>query len=86
MPFFKLSEAIPVTKPTRVGPPEQPTSPANASSANIAVAPFRSAADGISLTDIAANTGYDNTNYFCRLFKKYVGMSPAQYRSRKNLH
>lgn len=38
------------------------------------------------IAHIAANTGYDNTSYFCRLFKKYVEMSPAQYRSRKNLH
>ena len=37
------------------------------------------------IAHIAANTGYDNTSYFCRLFKKYVGMSPAQYRSRKVL-
>ena len=47
IPFFRSSEAKPVTKPTSVGPPEQPTSPASASRANMAVPPFRSAADAL---------------------------------------
>lgn len=34
-----------------------------------------------SITSIAAETGYTDSGYFSRIFKKYVGMSPRQYRS-----
>ncbi|MEE1050447.1 MAG: AraC family transcriptional regulator [Clostridia bacterium] len=26
--------------------------------------------------------GYDNSHYFSRLFKKYTGMTPLEYRNR----
>lgn len=39
MPIFKLSPSIPAILPANVGPPAQPTSPANARNANIAVPP-----------------------------------------------
>ena len=41
MPIFRLSRKAPETKPTRVGPVEQPRSPASASRANLAVTPSR---------------------------------------------
>ena len=47
MPSFKLFDICPVTKPTSVGPPEQPTSPANARRANMAVPPFFKVADAL---------------------------------------
>lgn len=31
-------------------------------------------------TQIAVTVGYDNTNYFCTLFAKVVGMTPIRYR------
>lgn len=39
IPIFKLLLKAFETNPTNVGPPEQPTSPANAKNANIAVPP-----------------------------------------------
>ena len=39
-PAFKLSLNAPATKPTNVGPDEQPKSPARAKNANIVVAPL----------------------------------------------
>lgn len=47
IPFFRSSEASPDTNPTKVGPPEQPTSPASASNANNAVPPLRNVADAL---------------------------------------
>lgn len=32
------------------------------------------------LTVIAENCGFNNVEYFCRMFKKYMGMSPAKWR------
>lgn len=32
------------------------------------------------VTDVAAAVGYDNSNYFARVFKKYYGRSPTQAR------
>ena len=40
IPIFRFSDAISETNPTKVGPPEHPTSPANASSANNACFAF----------------------------------------------
>ena len=40
IPVFRLSEHALDTIPTKVGPPEQPKSPANANKANKAVPPF----------------------------------------------
>ncbi|HEY5585748.1 MAG TPA: helix-turn-helix transcriptional regulator [Ruminiclostridium sp.] len=34
-----------------------------------------------SMTEIALDSGFDNSSYFCKMFKKAVGMSPATYRS-----
>lgn len=36
--------------------------------------------DEISLEDVAVSVGYVDYNYFCRVFKQVVQMSPAQYR------
>lgn len=32
----------------------------------------------MSLTDVASYMGYENYNYFCRLFKRYYEMTPSQ--------
>ena len=32
------------------------------------------------ISHIAGCVGYENTSYFCRLFRKYVGVSPKKYR------
>lgn len=37
----------------------------------------------LSVQDICVNVGYDNTSHFYRLFSKYFGVSPAQYRRLK---
>ena len=42
-----MSDNIPDTNPTKVGPPEHPTSPASARSANRDVPPLRSAMDAL---------------------------------------
>lgn len=47
IPAFKLSEKALDTSPTKVGPPEQPRSPANARNANMAVPPPRIEAEAI---------------------------------------
>lgn len=38
-----------------------------------------------SLTQISADLGFENYNYFSRTFKRYFEISPAQYRSRFRL-
>ena len=35
-----------------------------------------------SITKIALETGYSDSNYFSKVFKKYTGMSPKQYREK----
>ena len=37
---------------------------------------------GSSITDIALFCGYGDSNYFSRIFRKYNGMTPSEYRSR----
>ena len=32
------------------------------------------------IKDIAGEVGYDDANYFCRIFKKRIGMTPKEYR------
>lgn len=34
------------------------------------------------LAVIAENTGFNNVEYFCRMFKKYTGLSPAKWREK----
>lgn len=38
--------------------------------------------DEWNITQIAEMTGYEDTNYFCRVFKKQIGMTPMQYRKK----
>lgn len=33
-----------------------------------------------SVTDVALTTGFNSSQYFCRIFKKRVGMTPVEYR------
>ncbi len=33
-----------------------------------------------SITEIATKCGFNDSNYFCRVFKKYTGMTPSAYR------
>ena len=33
-----------------------------------------------SLTDIAIATGFPDQSYFCKVFKKHIGISPGKYR------
>ena len=37
----------------------------------------------MSISDISANVGYYNANYFSVLFKKHVGLTPREYRNEK---
>ena len=34
------------------------------------------------IAEISATVGYDNALYFSRLFKKYTGLTPSEYRKR----
>ena len=36
------------------------------------------------ISQVAAAVGYDNPLYFSRLFNKYTGMSPSEYKKSKN--
>lgn len=36
-----------------------------------------------SIQDIARLVGYDNSNYFCRIFKRTTGMTPKEYKLKK---
>ena len=36
----------------------------------------------VSITDIALYCGYGDSNYFSRIFRKYNGMTPSEYRER----
>ena len=33
-----------------------------------------------SVKEVAAQVGYDNFSYFCRIFRQYVGMSPREFK------
>lgn len=37
----------------------------------------------IPITEVAAQSGYQNSNYFCDAFKKHLGMSPLRFRKSK---
>ncbi|MCG2615875.1 AraC family transcriptional regulator [Terrimonas sp. NA20] len=39
-----------------------------------------------SIADIAFETGFQNQQYFSTVFKKYMGMSPGEYRKDANIH
>ena len=36
-----------------------------------------------SMKEISEKVGYNSQHYFSRAFKKYIGMSPNQYRNQK---
>lgn len=38
----------------------------------------------MNISEISSNLGFDDPNYFSKLFKKKTGMSPLQYRKSKN--
>jgi two-component system response regulator YesN len=38
----------------------------------------------LKINKIAEEVGYDDQRYFCLVFKKYCGMTPTQFRDRKN--
>ena len=39
-----------------------------------------------SIAELAASVGFNNTSYFNKLFKKYLGCTPTYYRTHKVLH
>ncbi len=39
-----------------------------------------------SIADVALSVGFNNTSYFNRLFKKFLGCTPTYYRTHKVLH
>lgn len=47
-------------------------------------AKLRLASESTPVTELAYSLGYDNLSYFTRLFKKYTGVSPRQYRQNFN--
>jgi AraC-like DNA-binding protein len=40
----------------------------------------------MTIKTIAARCGYENSDYFCRLFKKHEGMTALEYRQKKPTH
>lgn len=38
----------------------------------------------LSVSEVAAQCGYQNSNYFCDAFKKLIGISPLKYKKSKN--
>jgi AraC-like DNA-binding protein len=38
---------------------------------------------GMTIKEIAGNTGFDNEFYFSRVFKKQMGLNPSEYRKRR---
>jgi AraC-like DNA-binding protein len=36
---------------------------------------------GMSVKEIAANCGYSDAAYFCRVFRKITNLTPLQYRT-----
>ena len=39
--------------------------------------------DSLKMAEIAARAGYSNENYFSKVFKKYEGVSPKEYRGKR---
>jgi two-component system response regulator YesN len=50
----------------------------------IAIAKEILARKDISVAKLANEVGYTNASYFCKIFKKNVGISPLQYKKGKN--
>jgi AraC-like DNA-binding protein len=38
------------------------------------------------ILEISEATGFENHSYFIRLFKRYYGITPLQYRKKKGMH
>ena len=36
------------------------------------------------ITEIALHTGFESVNYFCRMFRRFYGISPGEYRKRQS--
>lgn len=36
-----------------------------------------------SISEISEKIGYDDTNYYSKVFKKHIGMTPSEYRQNK---
>lgn len=36
-----------------------------------------------SISEISEKVGYDDTNYYSKVFKKHIGMTPSEYRQNK---
>jgi len=41
--------------------------------------------NGYKVYEVAKKVGYDDTDYFCSKFKKYVGKSPKEYKEKSNI-
>lgn len=39
-----------------------------------------------SIADLALSVGFNNTSYYNKLFKKFLGCTPTHYRTHKVLH
>lgn len=42
--------------------------------------------DNVSITEVSLMVGFNDLNYFCRVFKKFTSMTPSQYIKNIKLH